>query len=101
VVDEGARVSGRLVPGDQAGDRVAGVGVDGGELPDRADAVELADIEGVQGDQVAGPGGEVAEPERAVLGWAGEDAGRVETRPSHLLGQVQRPSDLRKRINVS
>jgi hypothetical protein len=36
----------------------------------------LADREGVQGDQVAGPGGEVAEPERAVLGWGGEDAGR-------------------------
>jgi hypothetical protein len=51
VVDEAGRVSGRLVPGDQAGDRVAGGGVDGGELPDRPDAFELADIEGVQGDQ--------------------------------------------------
>jgi hypothetical protein len=35
----------------------------------------LADIEGVQGDQVTGAGGEVAEPERAVLGWGGEGAG--------------------------
>jgi hypothetical protein len=76
VVDEGGGVAGRLVPGDQAGDRIAGGGVDRGELPDRPDAFELADLEGVQGDQVAGPGGEVAEPERAVLGCSSQDAGR-------------------------
>jgi hypothetical protein len=35
----------------------------------------LADREGVQGDQVAGAGGEVAEPERAVLGRGGHDPG--------------------------
>jgi hypothetical protein len=35
----------------------------------------LADIEGVQGDQVAGAGGEVAEPERPILGRRGHDAG--------------------------
>jgi hypothetical protein len=35
----------------------------------------LADIEGVQGDQVTWADGEVAEPERAVLGGRGQDAG--------------------------
>src|SRR4029453_10407006 len=35
VIPEGGRVSGRLVPSDQAGDRIAGGGVDGRELPDR------------------------------------------------------------------
>jgi hypothetical protein len=67
VIHEGGRVSGRLVPSDQAGDRIAGGGVDGRELPDRPDAFELANLEGVQGDQVAGPGGEVAEPKGPSL----------------------------------
>jgi hypothetical protein len=75
VVDEAGGVPGRLVPGDQGTDPIAGGGIDRGELPDRPDALELADIEGVQGDQVTGAGGEVAEPERAVLGWGGEGAG--------------------------
>jgi hypothetical protein len=35
----------------------------------------LADLEGVQGDQITRPGGEVAEPERAILGLGGQDAG--------------------------
>src|SRR5512133_1447273 len=35
----------------------------------------LADLEDVQGDQITRPGGEVAEPERAVLGCSGQDAG--------------------------
>jgi len=35
----------------------------------------LADIEGVQGDQITRPGGEVAEPERAILGLGGHEAG--------------------------
>jgi hypothetical protein len=35
----------------------------------------LADIEGVQGDQITRAGGEVAEPERPVLGRCGQDAG--------------------------
>jgi hypothetical protein len=56
-----------------AGERRAVVGEDPGELG--PDAGELADTEGVQGDQVTRPGGDVAEPERAVLGWGGEDAG--------------------------
>jgi len=76
VVDEGGGVAGRLVPGDQRGDRVAGGSVDRGELPDRPDAFELADIEGVQGDQIARAGGEVAEPERPLLGRSSQDAGR-------------------------
>jgi hypothetical protein len=38
VVDEGGRILGRLVSGGQARDRIAGGGVDGGELPDRPDA---------------------------------------------------------------
>ena len=76
VVDEAGGVPGRLVPGDQLADPIAGGGVDGGELPDRPDALESADIEGVQGDQVTGPGGEVAEPERPILGRGGQDAGR-------------------------
>ena len=42
VVDEAGGVSGRLVASNQRADRVAGGGVDGGELPDRADALELA-----------------------------------------------------------
>jgi hypothetical protein len=75
VVDEAGGVPGRLVSGDQRADRLAGGGVDGGELPDRADALELADIEGVQGDQVARVGGEVAEPERAIFVRGGQDAG--------------------------
>ena len=54
--------------GDQGADGIPGGGVDCGELPLRADAVELANIEGVQGDQVTGAGGEVAEPERPILG---------------------------------
>ena len=49
---------------DQFGDRPAGGGVDSGELVDSADAFEFADVETVEGDQVAGPGGEVAEPGR-------------------------------------
>jgi hypothetical protein len=56
-------------------DGVAGGGVDRGELPDRADAPGLADLEGVQGDQVTGAGGKVAEPERPLLGRGGQDAG--------------------------
>jgi hypothetical protein len=54
----------------------------------------LANIEGVQGDQVTGPGGEVAEPEWAVLGWGGEDAGgrRGELgQGSHPLGPTPQP----------
>jgi hypothetical protein len=35
----------------------------------------LADREGIQGDQIAWSGGEVAEPEGAVFGLGGEDAG--------------------------
>ena len=35
----------------------------------------LADVEGVQGNQVTRPSSEVAEAERAVLGVAGQDAG--------------------------
>ena len=45
-------------------DRPAGRGVDGGELVDLADAFEVADVEAVHGDEIAGPGSEVAEPER-------------------------------------
>jgi hypothetical protein len=74
MVDEGRGVPGRLVPGDQGADGIAGGGVNGGEFPDRADALELADVEGVQGDQIPG-GGELAEPKRAILGVLGEDAG--------------------------
>ena len=69
VVDKGGSVSGRLVPGDQPGDHIAGGGVDRGELPDRPDAFELADIEGIQSDQIAGSGGEVAEPKGPSLAW--------------------------------
>ena len=53
-------------PDEHLADRPAGRGVDGGELPDRADAFEFADEEAVQGDQVTGPGGEVTEPERPL-----------------------------------
>src|SRR6266536_4328027 len=42
-------------------------GVDGGELVHLADAFEVADVEAVEGDEVAGPGGEVAEPEGLVV----------------------------------
>ena len=48
-------------------DRPAGGGVDGGELVHLADAFEVADVEAVQGDEIAGPGGPVAEPERLVV----------------------------------
>src|SRR5215207_11161941 len=68
VVDEAGGVPGRLLPGDQAGDRVASGRCRPGQLPDRADALELGDIEGVQGDQITRPSGEVAEPERTILG---------------------------------
>ena len=54
----------------------------------------LADREGVQGDQITGPGGEVAEPEGAVLGWGGHDAGgrRGELgQGSHPLGAAAEP----------
>jgi hypothetical protein len=60
----------------------------------------LADIEGVQGDQVTRPGGEVAEPERAILGRGGHDAGRRRGelgQGSHSLGpsaELVTPQDL-------
>ena len=75
VVDEAGRIPSRLVPGDQGADGIAGGGVHGGQLPDRPNTFELADLEGVQGDQITGAGGEVAEPKRALLGVDGEDAG--------------------------
>jgi hypothetical protein len=75
VVDKGSGIPRGLVAGDQGADPRAGSGIHGGELPDRADAVELANIEGVQGDQVTRAGGELAEPKRAILGVDGEDAG--------------------------
>ncbi len=53
-------------------DRVAGRGVDRGELPDLPDSFEVPDVEAVQGDQVTGPGREMAEPERALSSVVGD-----------------------------
>jgi hypothetical protein len=94
VVDEADGVPGRLVPGDQGTDRIAGGGIDRRQLPDRADALELANIEGVQSDQITRPGREVAEPKRAVLGVGGQDAGRRGGQlgeGSHPLGPTPQP----------
>jgi hypothetical protein len=63
----------------------------------------LADREGVQGDQVAGPGGVVAEPERAVLGWGGEDAGRRRGElgeGGHALGAPAEPMPAQDLLNA-
>jgi hypothetical protein len=75
VVDKGGGIPRGLVAGDQPADRIPGRGVDRGELPDRPDAFELADVEDVQGDQVTRAGGEVAESEQAILSVGGDDAG--------------------------
>ena len=57
VVDEAAGVLGGDGAEDDLDDRPAGGGVDGGELVHLADAFEVADVEAVDGDQVAGAGG--------------------------------------------
>ena len=57
-------------------DRPPRGGVDGGELPDRSDAFEVADVEAVQGDQVTGSGGEVTEPERPGPGIINDETAR-------------------------
>src|SRR6266571_4843339 len=56
-------------------DRPAGRGVDRGELPDRTDTFEFADVEAVQGHQVTGPGREVTEPERSLERRLGQKSG--------------------------
>jgi hypothetical protein len=74
VVDEVRCALGALVADEEPTDRPPGGGVDGGELPDGAHALELAHVEGVQGHQIPWSGGEVAEPERPLLGRLGEQA---------------------------
>src|SRR3954471_6328472 len=63
VVEERGRDGGGLVADDQLDQRDPGRDVDRGELPDRADALESADVEGVQRDDLTRRGGEQAEPE--------------------------------------
>jgi hypothetical protein len=53
---------GGLVAYEELVDRPTGRGVDGGELSDGPDAFELADVERVEGDEIAG----------VALGIAGE-----------------------------
>jgi hypothetical protein len=94
VVDEADGVTGGLVASHQGADRIAGGGVDRRQLPDRPDTFELADIEGAQGDQITRPGGEVAEPERPILGRRGQDAGGRRGQlgqRSHPLGAAAEP----------
>src|SRR4030067_1509055 len=61
---------GGVVAGDEIDDGPAGVGIDCGELPHRADSFEFAHIEAVQGYQIPRSGSEMTEPERPGPGAA-------------------------------
>ena len=74
VVEEVGRSLGGLVADEEPANGPAGGGVDGSELPDGADPLQLADVEGVQGHQIPWSGGEVAEPEGPLLGLLGEQS---------------------------
>ena len=73
-VEEVDRLGGGQLADVELSDRPAGVGVDRGQLPDRPDPFEPAHVEGVQTDQIARNGREVAKPVRFDL--PGDDAGR-------------------------
>ena len=75
LVDEAGGDGCGLLTDDQLRDRPARRGVDRGELEDRADPFQLADGKGVEGDEIAWSGSEVAEPEGTVARLVGDEAG--------------------------
>ena len=74
LTDNGPRRRG-LVADDEPDDGPAGRDVDGGQLPNHADAFKLADVEGVQTHLLTCVDGSQAEPERAALFRVGHQLG--------------------------
>lgn len=75
VVQEPGGELGGLLADDQPHDRGAGGDVDRDQLPDRPDALQPPDVERVQRQDLPRCGGEQAEPERALQGRVGDQAG--------------------------